>query len=158
MKIIKVLTVMMMLLSSYMYAKDFVLNVQDQTNKDPIKVSIPLEIDDKGKIIPFQRLNVPNVGDIKNLKIITAPGLKGTMIDEREIVVFYKTSLDVAGMNIRNVYKVGVGRLYYDESVLTINLDNDYYQNINSFLSYHNIKSKYVKDLDNTYGTWVEIL
>ena len=56
MKIIKVLTVMMMLLSSYMYAKDFVLNIQDQTNKDPIKVSILLEIDDKGKIIPFQRL------------------------------------------------------------------------------------------------------
>jgi len=121
-------------------------------------VTVPLEVDEKGKILPFQRLNVPKVGAIKNLKIITAPGLKGTMIDEREIVVFYKTSLDVAGMNIRNVYKVGVGRLYYDENSLTINLDNDYYQNINSFLRYHNIKSKYIEDLDNTYGTWLEII
>jgi hypothetical protein len=38
-----------------------------------------------------------------------------------------------------------------------MSFDPDHYQNIVSFLRYHNITQDVINDLDNTYGTWEEI-
>ena len=35
--------------------------------------------------------------------------------------------------------------------------DKDHYQNIVSYLRYHNVNQEVIKDIDNMYGTWEEI-
>ena len=71
--------------------------------------------------------------------------------------MYYKTSLDVSGLKIRNLYKVAHARIYQDENNISINSDPDHYQNIISYLRYHNIKADVIKDINNMYGTWKEI-
>ena len=79
------------------------------------------------------------------------------MIDEREIVIFYKTSLNIQGLKIRNLYKVAHVRVYDENTNLEIKFDKDHYQNIISYLRYHNVGSETIKDLDNLYGSWNEV-
>ena len=147
----------MLALYSIGMGKEFTINLVGNEEKENFTINVPLEVDGEGKVIPFQKFHLASHMQIPSLKVITAPGLQGTMVNEREIIVFYKTSLNVAGMKIRNLYKVGVGRLYYDENKINITFDNDYYQNIYSFLNYHNVKRDHVKDLDNVYMTWEKI-
>ena len=91
------------------------------------------------------------------MKIITASGLVGTLKDEREVIIYYKTSLNVGGLKIRNLYKTAVARVYGDDRNITMRFDEDHYQNIISYLRYHNIKQDIINDIDNMYGTWDEI-
>jgi hypothetical protein len=118
---------------------------------------LEFQVDEENKLIGQQKYDIRNLNQPKSLKVITAPGLKGTLKDEREIIVYYKTSLNVAGLDIRNLYKVGHARVYGDENNVTINFDKDHFRNISSYLRYHNIKAETVKDIDNLYGTWTEI-
>jgi len=140
-----------------LFGKTYTINLKGNSTIENKTIKVDFEVDDEGKPIPFQKYDIRNLGKPKSLKIITAPGLKGTLKDEREIVVYYKTSLNVSGLKIRNLYKVGVARVYGDESNITITFDPDHYQNITSFLRYHNIKEDIIKDLNNLYGTWKEI-
>ena len=143
--------------SIFLSAKTYILNLKGNTKIENQIIKVDFNTDDEGKPIPFQKYDIRNLGKPKSLKIITAPGLKGTLKDEREIIVYYKTSLNVSGLKIRNLYKVGVARVYGNENNITITFDPDHYQNITSFLRYHNIKEDIIKDLDNLYGTWKEI-
>ena len=138
-------------------AKPFTINLSGQESYETQTITLDFEVDEENKLIGQQKYDIRNLGNPKSLKIITAPGLKGTLKDEREIVVYYKTSLDVSGLKIRNLYKVGHTRVYAEENNISITFDKDHYQNISSFLRYHNIKNETVKDVNNLYGTWTEI-
>ena len=140
-----------------LFAKEYSINLIDDTKKENISFKINFETDEDGKPLPLQKYDIRNLDSIKSLEILTAPGLLGTLKDERELIVYYKTNLNINGMKIRNLYKIGVKRVYGDESNITINFDPDYYQNIVSFLRYHNIKQDTIKDINNMYGTWEEI-
>jgi hypothetical protein len=144
-------------LCSFLFAKEFIINTNGQIPYETQTIKLNFEIDDEGKLIPQQKYDVRNLKKPNSLKIITAPGLKGTLKDEREVVVYYKTSLDVSGLKIRNLYKVGHTRVYGEENNITITFDTDHYQNIVSYLRYHNINNETIKDINNMYGTWEEI-
>lgn len=138
-------------------AKEYTLNLKGEEQKENFSIKIDLETDEEGKPKPLQKIDIRNLNDFKSLKVITASGLKGTLVDEREIIVYYKTYLNTHGLKIRNLYKTALTRVYSDENNITLTFDKDYYQNITSYLSYHNINSETLKDLDNMYGTWKEI-
>jgi hypothetical protein len=140
-----------------LFARDYTLNLQGEEAKENISFKISFQIAEDGKIKPNQKIDVKNLAKFKSLKVITAPGLKGTLKDEREVIVYYKTSLEVSGLKIRNLYKVGHTRVYSNEQNLSITFDKDHYQNIVSYLRYHNIKQDVIQDIDNIYGTWKEI-
>ncbi|RLA75600.1 MAG: hypothetical protein DRG78_20445 [Epsilonproteobacteria bacterium] len=145
------------ILASALLAKDYTFNLNGNHQKENTTLTVKFETDEDGKIKANQRFDIKNNTNLKSIKILTASGLKGTLKDEREVIVFYKTSLEVSGLKIRNLYKVGHTRLYSDESNISITFDKDHYQNIVSYLRYHNIKSDVIKDIDNMYGTWEEI-
>ena len=138
-------------------AKEYTLNLQGNEVKENISVKLEFNIDDNGKLLAEQKYDVRNLLKIKSLKVVTASGLVGTLKDEREIIVYYKTSLNIGGMKIRNLYKIATARVYGDENNISMNFDPDHYQNIVSYLRYHNIKQDTIKDINNMYGTWEEI-
>ena len=140
-----------------LFAKEYTLNLQGNEEKENISVNLEFNVDDDGKLLSKQKYDIRNLPKISSLKVITASGLVGTLKDEREIIVYYKTSLNVGGMKIRNLYKLASARVYGDENNISMNFDPDHYQNIISFLRYHNIKQETIKDINNMYGTWEEI-
>ena len=137
--------------------KTYTLTLTGSEPKENTTVVVNFEPEESGKLKADQRFDIRNNPNIKSLKVLTASGLKGTLKDEREIVVYYKTSLEVSGLKIRNLYKVGHARVYGDETEISITFDKDHYQNIVSYLRYHNIKPDVIKDINNIYGTWEEI-
>ena len=149
--------VILSLVISCLFAKEYTLNFQGESAKENQTIKLELQTDEDGKPLANQKFDVRNLEQPRSLKIITASGLIGTLKDEREIVAYYKTNLEVGGLKIRNLYKPAVARVYGDENNITITFDKDHYQNIISFLRYHNIKDEVIKDIDNMYGTWEEI-
>ena len=137
--------------------KEYTLNLQGNESKENTTIVVNFEPEESGKVKANQRFDIRNNTNIKSLKVLTASGLKGTLKDEREIIVYYKTFLEVSGLKIRNLYKVGHARVYGNESNISITFDQDHYQNIISYLRYHNIKADVIKDINNMYGTWEEI-
>ena len=144
-------------LISSLFAKEYTINLSGIVKKENVSVKIEFKTDEDGKIIKDQKYDIRNLDNFKSLKIITASGLLGTLKDEREIIAYYKTNLNVGGLKIRNLYKPAIARVYGDENNITMNFDPDHYQNIVSFLRYHNVKQDVINDLDNMYGTWDEI-
>ena len=152
-KIILTLTILV----SSLLSQEYTLNITGDAKNENHTVKVDFKVDEDGKILPAQKYDIRNLGKPNSLKILTAPGLKGTLKDEREIVVFYKTSLDVSGLKIRNLYKVAHTRVYGDENNISLTFDKDHFQNIISYLRYHNIKQDVINDINNMYGTWEEI-
>lgn len=144
-------------LATSLFSTEFTFNVSGNSAKENISFKLDLKTDDEGKVIAQQKYDIRNLEKIKSLKIVTASGLLGTLKDEREIVIYYKTNLNIGGLKIRNLYKSAIARVYEQESTITLNFDPDHYQNIVSFLRYHNVKQEVINDLDNIYGTWEEI-
>ena len=138
-------------------AQDYTLNITGNDKYENHTIKLDFKIDEDGKLLPTQKYDVRNLNKPTSLKVLTAPGLKGTLKDERELIIYYKTSLDVSGLKIRNLYKVGHTRIYGDDTNISITFDKDHYQNIVSFLRYHNIKQDVINDINNMYGTWEEI-
>lgn len=149
--------VIISLLIGSLFAKEYTINFQGDNPKENQTIKIELQTDSEGKPLADQKFDVRNLNQPRSLKILTAQGLVGTLKDEREIIAYYKTNLDVGGLKIRNLYKPAVARIYGDENNITMSFDKDHYQNIISFLRYHNIKNDVIKDIDNMYGTWEEI-
>jgi len=145
------------LLANILFAQNYTLNIHGDGKNENHTINLNFNVDEDGKLLPTQKYDVRNLNKPTSLKVLTAPGLKGTLKDERELIVYYKTSLDVSGLKIRNLYKVGHTRVYGNENNITINFDKDHYQNIVSFLRYHNIKQDVINDINNMYGTWEEI-
>ena len=140
-----------------LFAQEYTINLKGIEAKENISVTLNLNIDEDGKPLKDQRFDIRNLKNFKSLKILTASGLLGTLKDEREIIAYYKTNLNIGGLKIRNLYKPAVARIYGSENNITMSFDPDHYQNIVSFLRYHNITQDVINDLDNTYGTWEEI-
>lgn len=147
----------LLFLSSALLAKEYTFNFTGNESKENFSISVQLEVDENGKPIPEQKFDIRNQETLKSVKLITASGLLGTLKDEREVIAYYKTNLNVGGLKIRNLYKTSVTRVYEDENNITMSFDPDHYQNIVSFLRYHNIKQNVINDIDNMYGTWEEI-
>ena len=145
------------LLISTLFSQQFTLNINGNSKNENHIINLDFNIAQDGKLLPKQKFDVRNLNKPTSLKVLTAPGLKGTLQDEREIIIYYKTSLDVSGLKIRNLYKVGHTRVYGDDTNISITFDKDHYQNIVSFLRYHNIKQDVINDINNMYGTWEEI-
>ena len=144
-------------LVSSLFAKEYTLNFNGVNEKENFTLKIDLEIDAYGKPIKNQKFDIRNLENITSLKLLTLSGLVGTLKDEREIIAYYKTNLNVGGLKIRNLYRPAHARVYGDENNISMVFDKDHYQNINSFLRYHNTKQEVIKDIDNMYGTWPEI-
>ncbi|MGB5866456.1 MAG: hypothetical protein WBG69_01165 [Arcobacteraceae bacterium] len=140
-----------------LFAKEYTLNFQGLEKNENFAIKIDLKVDEEGKPLKDQRYDIRNVPNVKSLKLLSLSGLLGTLKDEREIVAYYKTNLNVGGLKIRNLYKPAVARVYGEENNITMEFDKDHYQNIVSFLRYHNASSDVIKDIDNMYGTWEEI-
>ena len=140
-----------------LFAKEYTINLKGDLQNENVSFKINLEVDEDGKPLKEQKYDIRNLKNFRSLKLITASGLIGTLKDEREIIAYYKTSLNVGGLKIRNLYKPAIARIYGDENNITMQFDKDHYQNIISFLRYHNIKQDVIKDIDNMYGTWEEI-
>ena len=152
----KLLAVVCLLVLS-LFAQEYKVNVSGQEEKETLTFYVSFNQDEQHKPMALQKLDIRDLPNINSLKILIAPGLKGTLVDEREVLVYYKTSLEISGLKIRNLYKVAVSRIYSNEKVLNLTFDKDHYQNIVSFLKYHNIKADTIKDIDNLYGTWDEV-
>jgi len=144
-------------LISSLFSKEYTLNFNSIEKKENFSVKIELKIDEEGKPLKNQKFDIRNLKNIESLKIISLSGLLGTLKDEREIVAYYKTDLNVGGLKIRNLYKPAIARVYGDENNVTMEFDNDHYQNIVSYLRYHNVQQDVINDIDNMYGTWEEI-
>lgn len=140
-----------------LFGKEYTLNFKGTDVKENFSLKIELKTDEEGKPLQNQKYDVRNLEKIKSLKIVSLSGLLGTLRDEREIVAYYKTNLNVGGLKIRNLYKPAVARIYADENNVTMEFDQDHYQNIISYLRYHNIQQEVINDIDNMYGTWEEI-
>lgn len=140
-----------------LFAKEYTLNFQGLEKNENFTIKIDLKVDEEGKPLKDQRYDIRNIPNVKSLKLLSLSGLLGTLKDEREIVAYYKTNLNVGGLKIRNLYKPAVTRVYGEENNVTMEFDKDHYQNIVSFLRYHNASSDVIKDIDNMYGTWEEI-
>ncbi|MEA3352776.1 MAG: hypothetical protein U9Q33_03025 [Campylobacterota bacterium] len=153
----KLILLIFLTFSSFLYAKEYTINLKGEQVKENITIKVELKTDDEGKPLAQQKYDIRNLENINSLKIITASGLLGTLKDEREIIAYYKTNLNVGGLKIRNLYKAAVTRIYGEEDNITMSFDPDHYQNIISFLRYHNVKQDLIKDIDNMYGTWEEI-
>ena len=146
-----------LLLTTSLFGENFNFNVTGNSPKENLAFKLDFKVDEDGKLIPKQKYDILNLDKIKSLKVITASGLVGTLKDEREIIIYYKTSLNVGGLKIRNLYKTAVTRVYGTDRNITMKFDPDHYQNIISYLRYHNIKQDVINDLDNMYGTWDEV-
>ena len=146
-----------LLLGTSLFSKEYTLNLQGDKPKETMTIKLELKVDEDGKLIPQQKFDIRNLEKIDSIKVVTASGLLGTLKDEREIIVYYKTNLNVGGLKIRNLYKSAIARVYGEENNITMNFDPDHYQNIISFLRYHNVKQDVINDLNNMYGTWEEL-
>lgn len=144
-------------LMSSLFAKEYILNFNGIDEKENFTIKIDLHVDSDGKPKKDQKFDIRNLENITSLKLVTLSGLLGTLKDEREIIAYYKTSLNIGGLKIRNLYRPAHARVYGDENNISMIFDKDHYQNINSFLRYHNTKQEVIKDIDNMYGTWPEI-
>ena len=144
-------------LISTILAKPYTLNLKGNLPKENFVINLDLQTAPDGKLLEGQKIDLKNYNGFKSIKILTTPGLVGTLVDEREIIAYYKTSLNVNGLKIRNLYKVAIARVYDSENNITLTFDKDYYQNIVSLLKYHNIKGDILKDIDDVYGFWDEI-
>jgi hypothetical protein len=144
-------------LVSSLFAKEYILTFNGIDKKENFTIKIDLKVDTEGKPIKNQKFDIRNLDNLISLKLITLSGLLGTLKDEREIIAYYKTSLNVGGLKIRNLYRLAHARVYGDENNISMIFDKDHYQNINSLLRYHNTKEEVIKDIDNMYGTWPEI-
>ena len=153
----KKIVFMIIVVLSSLIAKEYTINLTGLQPYENHTIKVDFKVDEDGKPLANQKYDIRNLGKPKSLKILTAPGLKGTLKDEREIIIYYKTSLDVSGLKIRNLYKVADVRIYGNESNITMRFDKDHYQNIVSYLRYHNIKQDVINDINNMYGTWEEI-
>ena len=140
-----------------LFAKEYTLNFKGLDQKENFNVKVDFKVDEEGKPLKNQQYDIRNVENITSLKIISLSGLLGTLKDEREILAYYKTNLNIGGLKIRNLYKPAVARVYGEENNITMEFDKDHYQNIVSFLRYHNASADVIKDIDNMYGTWEEI-
>jgi len=140
-----------------LFAKEFTLNFNGKNEKENFSLTIELKTDDEGKPLKNQKYDIRNMQNIESLKIVSLSGLLGTLKDEREIVAYYKTNLNIGGLKIRNLYKPAIARVYGEENNITMEFDKDHYQNIVSYLKYHNAQNDVIKDIDNMYGTWDEI-
>ena len=140
-----------------LFAKEYTINLVGVDKKENVSIKIEFQTDEDGKLLKSQKYDIRNLENFKSLKILTTSGLLGTLKDEREIIAYYKTNLNIGGLKIRNLYKPAIARVYGDENNITMNFDPDHYQNIVSFLRYHNVKQDVINDLDNMYGTWDEI-
>ena len=140
-----------------LFGKEYTLNFNGTDVKEKFSLKIELKTDNEGKPLKNQKYDVRNLENMESLKIVSLSGLLGTLKDEREIVAYYKTNLNVGGLKIRNLYKPAIARIYGDENNITMEFENDHYQNIISFLRYHNIQQDVINDIDNMYGTWEEI-
>lgn len=145
------------LCSISLFAQEYRINLIGTQEKENFSFNINFEIDEEQKPVSLQKFDIRDIPKLNSLKILTTPGLKGTLADEREFLVYYKTSLTISGLKIRNLYKTALVRLYGGEKEVTLTLDKDHYQNITSYLKYHNINAETLKDIDNLYGTWNEI-
>ncbi len=153
----KKLILTLAILASSLLAQEYTLNIIGDQKNENHTIKLDFKVDEDGKLLSSQKYDIRNLGKPNSLKVLTASGLKGTLKDEREIIVFYKTSLDVSGLKIRNLYKVAHTRVYGTENTITLTFDKDHYQNIISYLRYHNIKQDVINDINNMYGTWEEI-
>jgi len=144
-------------LLSSLFAKEYTLNFQGLEKNENFSIKLDLKTDEEGKPLRDQKYDIRNIPNITSLKVLSLTGLLGTLKDEREIVAYYKTNLNVGGLKIRNLYKPAVARVYEGENNITMKFDQDHYQNIVSFLRYHNTSNEVIKDIDNMYGTWEEI-
>jgi len=144
-------------LISSIFAKEYTLNFNGIDKKENFSLKIELKTDEDGKPLKNQKYDIRNLGNLKSLKILSLSGLLGTLKDEREIVAYYKTNLNVGGLKIRNLYKPAIARVYGEENNVTMVFDKDHYQNIVSYLRYHNVQQDVINDIDNMYGTWEEI-
>ena len=144
-------------LISSLFAKEYTLNFNGIDKKENFSLKIELKTDEDGKPLKNQKYDIRNLGNLKSLKILSLSGLLGTLKDEREIVAYYKTNLNVGGLKIRNLYKPAIARVYGEENNVTMVFDKDHYQNIVSYLRYHNVQQDVINDIDNMYGTWEEI-
>ncbi len=151
------LLVLVFLSVSSLFAQEYKVTLNGNEEKENLTFFVNFQTDEQNKPMTSQKLDIRELPHIESLKILTTPGLKGTLVDEREVLIYYKTSLEISGLKIRNLYKVAVGRVYGDEKELKLTFDKDHYQNIISFLKYHNITADTIKDIDNLYGTWDEI-
>ncbi len=140
-----------------LFGKEYTLNFNGTDLKEKFSLKIELKTDEEGKPLKNQKYDIRNLEKIKSLKIVSLSGLLGTLKDEREIVAYYKTNLNVGGLKIRNLYKPAIARIYGEENNVTMEFDEDHYQNIVSYLRYHNVNQEVINDLDNMYGTWEEI-
>jgi len=140
-----------------LFGKEYTLNFKGIDTKENFSLKIELKTDEDGKPLKNQKYDIRNLEKIKSLKIVSLSGLLGTLKDEREIVAYYKTNLNVGGLKIRNLYKPAIARIYGEENNVTMEFDNDHYQNIVSYLRYHNVNQEVINDIDNMYGTWEEI-
>ncbi len=147
----------LLFISSNSLAKEFNINIIGDKVKENITLKLDFKVDEDGKLLSKQKYDVRNLDKITSLKVITASGLLGTLKDERELIVYYKTNLNIGGLKIRNLYKTAIVRIYNDDTNLSMTFDKDHYQNIISYLRYHNIKQELINDIDNMYGTWEEI-
>lgn len=146
-----------LLIVTNLIANEYTLNLKGLEDKENFTIKLELQVDEEGKPVADQKFDFRKLENMRSLKIIVASGLLGTLKDEREIIAYYKTDLNVNGMKIRNLYKTAVARVYDEESNISLEFDPDHYQNIVSFLRYHNVKPEVIKDIDNMYGTWEEI-
>ena len=153
----KKLILTLTILASSLLAQEYTLNISGEQKSENHTIKLDLKVDEDGKLLSAQKYDIRNLGKPNSLKVLTASGLKGTLKDEREVIVFYKTSLDVSGLKIRNLYKVAHTRVYGSENNISLTFDKDHYQNIISYLRYHNIKQDVINDINNMYGTWEEI-
>ena len=140
-----------------LFGKEYTLNFNGADSKEKFSLKIELKTDDEGKPLKNQKYDIRNLEKIESLKIVSLSGLLGTLKDEREIVAYYKTNLNVGGLKIRNLYKPAIARIYGEENNVTMEFDEDHYQNIVSYLRYHNVNQEVINDIDNMYGTWEEI-
>ncbi len=149
----KLLLIMFIALS--LQAKEYTLNFKGLDKNENFSVKLDLEVDEDSKPIANQKFDIQGLDKIRSLKIVIAPGLLATLKNELSIVAYYKTSLNIGGMKIRNLYKVANGRIYEDEAEINnITFDPDHYQNIISYLRYYNVNQETVKHKDNLYGVW----
>ena len=142
---------------SSLFAKEYTLNFVGTDAKENFSLKVELKTDVDGKPLKNQKYDFRNLENIESVKVVSLSGLLGTLKDEREILAYYKTNLNVGGLKIRNLYKPAVARVYGDENNITMRFDSDHYQNIVSYLRYHNIQQDVINDIDNMYGTWEEI-
>ncbi len=144
-------------IATSLFSQEFNFNISGDKLKENITLKLDFKVDEDGKLISKQKYDIRNIDKIKSLKVIVGQGLLGTLKDEREVIIYYKTNLNVGGLKIRNLYKTGIARVYNDDINVSIDFDPDHYQNIISFLRYHNIEQELINDIDNMYGTWEEI-